>query len=583
MIYFIGWVAPEVLQDSQKSTVLALPSAVQQSETEENLAIAPDPPRTEVEPQPPEFSPRLPSPAPLTEVDLGLQETPSLEEETNLETIVPVAELADVQPTDWAFQALQGLRVRYNCLAGYPDGTFGGEGGLSRYEFAAALKACLDAIQARVAQSQMEAVSQADWLSLQNLQQQFAAELAGLRNRVNQLETRTQFLESHQFSPTTRLVGQAIFGIQGSNQIGVDLFPQDGIPERSGQAQFTQGYNLQLSLATSFRGDDLLLVGLQTGNIQSSTEFLSTNMGRLSYESGLAGDLVISDLSYRFALGDRLGIILGPAGVNPVNTFRGISPLEGGAEGTLSLFGQRNPILSLGNGTGGVGFDWQIAPRISLQGVYSAELPAFALDNTVGGFLGGRFVAGAQLSFAPSNNLAVGLHYLYSHSPDGILGTGIGDSQVISPFVLDFYAFQTHAIGATAAWRVNPGWTFGGWGGWTTSASGGLSGSVETTNWMVFSAFPDLGGRGNLGAILVGQPPKITSSNLPDGFNFPRFATDGNPGGQKDSALHLELLYRLRINDSLFLTPGVMMILNPNHNAANEPLLIGGLRATFQF
>jgi hypothetical protein len=35
-----------------------------------------------------------------------------------------VSELVDVQPTDWAYQALKSLVERYGVVTGYPDGTF---------------------------------------------------------------------------------------------------------------------------------------------------------------------------------------------------------------------------------------------------------------------------------------------------------------------------------------------------------------------------------------------------------------------------------------------------------------------------
>jgi S-layer homology domain len=53
--------------------------------------------------------------------------------------VTSVSELSDVQPTDWAFQALQSLVERYGVIAGYKDGTFKGDRALTRYEFAAGL------------------------------------------------------------------------------------------------------------------------------------------------------------------------------------------------------------------------------------------------------------------------------------------------------------------------------------------------------------------------------------------------------------------------------------------------------------
>lgn len=60
--------------------------------------------------------------------------------------VTSVSQLSDVQPTDWAFQALQSLVKRYGCIAGYPDGTYRGNRALTRYEFAAGLNACLDRV-----------------------------------------------------------------------------------------------------------------------------------------------------------------------------------------------------------------------------------------------------------------------------------------------------------------------------------------------------------------------------------------------------------------------------------------------------
>ncbi|MBD1839656.1 carbohydrate porin [Coleofasciculus sp. FACHB-64] len=518
--------------------------------------------------------------------DAGLENIADGDESADpMSQLTSVDQLTDVTPEDWSYQALKNLTERYGVISGYPDGSFRGNRSLSRYEFAAALNAALEKIF-----TQPQGIPQDDLATLQRLQQDYATELAEVKGRVDNLESRTAQLENHQFSTNTRLFGQAIVGLQGSNQVDVDLFPRDGVPERSGQAQLTLASNVQLSLATSFTGQDLLLTGLQGGNLASSAPFVFTNMGRLSTELETNNDLVLSDLSYRFPVTDNFGVIVGPAGVNPANTFRGINPLEGSGDGSISLLGQRNPILSIGNGTGGIGFDWQINKRLSLQAVYSAELPGFTSNSSQGGLFGGRTSAGVQFTIAPTNNLDIGLHYIYSHSPDGLLGIGTGDNQLISPLApiispSTSFAFNTHAVGGTLAWRVNPRLTLGTWGGWTSSDPVNLSGSVETTNWMLFSAFPDLFGRGNLGGILFGQPPKITSSTLPDGFNLPNFLTNlsGTPGGRRDTALHLELFYRARLTDNIFLTPGVLVVFNPDHNAANDTLVVGTMRATFRF
>lgn len=91
--------------------------------------------------------------------------------------VTSVSQLSDVQPTDWAFQALQSLVERYGCIAGYPDSSYRGLRALTRYEFAAGLNACLDRVNELIATATTNLVSKNDLITLQRLQEEFAAEL----------------------------------------------------------------------------------------------------------------------------------------------------------------------------------------------------------------------------------------------------------------------------------------------------------------------------------------------------------------------------------------------------------------------
>jgi len=55
------------------------------------------------------------------------QETLVLDASDSLNQITNVSQLQDVQPGDWAYQALRSLVERYGCIAGYRDGTFRGK------------------------------------------------------------------------------------------------------------------------------------------------------------------------------------------------------------------------------------------------------------------------------------------------------------------------------------------------------------------------------------------------------------------------------------------------------------------------
>ncbi len=105
--------------------------------------------------------------------------------------VTSVSQLSDVQPTDWAFQALQSLVERYGCIAGYPDSSYRGLRALTRYEFAAGLNACLDRVNELIATATTNLANKNDLITLQRLQEEFTAELASVRGRVDALEAQT--------------------------------------------------------------------------------------------------------------------------------------------------------------------------------------------------------------------------------------------------------------------------------------------------------------------------------------------------------------------------------------------------------
>ena len=482
------------------------------------------------------------------------------------------------------------------ALWGYPDKTFRGNRALSRYEFAAGLNACLDKIQELIAAATADFVKKEDLEVVKRLQEEFAAELAALRGRVEGLEVRTATLEKQQFSTTTKLYGQVIFGLQGRGDNQADLNVRNGIRDtRDPSTQITFGYNTQLSLVTSFTPRDFLLLGLQAGNLNTGAGFnnapffLNDTYTRLGYELDTGGSLRLSDATYRFLVTDKLAVVVGAQGVNPVTVFRGPNRYESAGLGPISAFGQRNPIIGIGNTQAGAGFDWQIANWASLQAVYSAGNAAGQASDpsSRAGLFDEPYTAGVQLALNPISRVDLTLYYLNSYSTNAFLNTGVGDDLI--GFVGS--RFNTNALGATAAWRVSPVVIVGGWFGYTNSAvvTNGFDGNVTTTNWMAFLNFPDLLGKGNLGGIYVGQPPKITSSNLRQNgvstLNIPSAisGTGGISGGQPDSTLHVEAFYRLRVSDNIAITPGVLVLFNPVQTAGSDTIVIGTLRTTFSF
>jgi hypothetical protein len=195
--------------------------------------------------------------------------------------VTSVSQLSDVRPTDWAFQALQSLVERYGCIAGYPDGTFRGNRAMTRYEFAAGLNACLDKVTELIKAGTTNLATKEDLASMQKLQEEFAAELATLRGRVDGLEARTSELEVNQFSTTTKLNGEVIFALTG-------IARGDDANGNKADRTTAFGSRVRLNFETSFSGKDLLRTRLQVLNLGSfSTNNTKTAEGELRFLSVL--------------------------------------------------------------------------------------------------------------------------------------------------------------------------------------------------------------------------------------------------------------------------------------------------------
>ncbi len=503
--------------------------------------------------------------------------------DNSLEQVTSVSQLSDVQPTDWAFQALQSLVERYGCIAGYPDGTYRGNRAMTRYEFAAGVNACLDKIRESIAKSNESLAKRDDLIKLQKLQEEFAAEIATMRGRVDVLEARTSELEANQFSTTTKLSGFTVFGIQGRSPNRADRAPRDGKRDTKDPGTNVNTINLsQFYLTTQFSPRSNLLIGFYNQNGGTSPQL--TEDTNVAYNFGATSGITLSDLYYRFLVGDKLAVFAGPRGVNMISGFRGPNRAESATSGPVSAFAQRNPILNTGFGQGGIGIDWQFAKKASLQAVYSTNVPGFFVNSTGER---GHNTLGAQLTLTPVDPVDVTVYYVNNYSPDGNLISFAGDSQLtaINPSTNKSASLETNAVGASLNWRISPRISVGGWAGYTNSRIPGKSGTVATTNYMVFVNFPDLFKTGNLGGIYIGQPPKIVSSNLATGNNIPDFLDTGlgRRGGQPGTTTHVEVFYRWQVNDNISVTPGLIWIFQPGHTPDSDPIAVGVLRTSFSF
>ncbi len=354
----------------------------------------------------------------------------------------------------------------------------------------------------------------------------------------------------NQFSTTTKLEGQVIFGATGT--VGGDFSRNTAFGARS-----------RLELKTDIGGGTLTTrlqavgLGLSNQAPTAGTAAVATPEGGLSWTDGTTTNSIgVDALKYEFALSPQTQVVVAAnAGASDDFTDT-INPyFDGdGASGSISAFGNRPSIYYTVQGAG-VGIRHKLSDGAELSVGY---LSSTASSPTAGnGLLGGSYGAIAQLTIKAGENSKVGV--TYSRTLNANPGTG---STNANPEV----AGNSNNYGLAGSFQLSPEFTLGGWAGYTQNQAAG--GDRQIWNWAVTAAAPDFGGKGNLAGFLVGQEPRVASS--------------GNGTTDQKSGLHIEGFYQMKINDNLSITPGLIYLTAPNQAPGNSAV-IGALRSTFTF
>jgi hypothetical protein len=515
------------------------------------------------------------------------------QENNTLSQVTSVSQFSDVQPTDWAFQALQSLVERYGCIAGYPNATYRGNRALTRYEFAAGLNACLDRVNELIATATADMVTRQDLATLQRLQEEFSAELATLRGRVDSLEARTAELEANQFSTTTNLSGEAIFALT------------DSFGDTVGDNNNTVFQNrVRLGLESSFNGRDVLTTRLVSGNANNFNLGNDTAVGPALAQSGEGlqtfnvdntggNNVEIDRLTYQAPIGPAQVYLAANGGQHShyaaVNNPYFADGTDGG-NGALTTFASQNPIYRIGGGAG-LAFTLPLGQGGGIlrpSSVTVGYLGSEANESNPGsGVFQGNYGALGQLNFSVSDRLALAATYVHGYHGTGsaifnsgsnanlfnpasarpVVGTTIANYGGINNQTGDGSAFATNSYGVSAAFRPSDRLSVSGFVSYTDVNGFGANDSSEVWSYGVGVALPDFGKRGNVLGVFAGAQPYAL--NRQEGSNQVPYQVEG--------------FYKYRVSDNVSVTPGVIWVTNPGQNSDNEDAFIGTLRTTFTF
>ena len=564
----------------------------------------------------------------VSELSSGDGET---ESDNPMSQVTNVAQLRDVSPGDWAFEALRSLVERYGCIAGYPDGTYRGNRATTRYEFAAGLNACLQQIERMIRTGGEGLVTRQDLETLQRLTQEFQTELASLGARVDLLEGRVAFLEEHQFSTTTKLNGLVWFNLTGATagddvkvealniNPPLELRPaarnsitNQRIIQNAKDPQITFSDLVWLTLETSFTGKDSLVTQLVAGNgISPANSYASAglfntfgtpyfNQTAGSEVTGSRNNVVLRELFYRFPIGNKFQVVFGPR----INWYRYFdnNAFTFILNGANTFNSNSSSLLNTIDRGSGLVFLWDINKKLKLHLGYLGENDEFlpgqfgfnSSSNPSKGLFNATYTATAELTFSPSDKINLRLLYNYSSIDPTVpildengnqtgLGVGGAVSEPIYGVADDGFGGSidnaiAHTFGVNFDWLVTS--NLGVFGRYTYATTnidpitpGRPNGHINAQAFQIGLGLPDFGKPGALATLSFMIPFDVLRGG--------KFLAAG--GGDGGTQYELEASYYYPINQNIAFVPAFYLIVNPNNFDKNPTIYVGNLRFQFAF
>ena len=541
--------------------------------------------------------------------------------------VTSITQFSDVQPTDWAYQALSNLIERYGCVAGYPNGTFRGNRAMTRYEAAALLNACLDRIT--------EVTDE-----LKRLMKEFERELAILKGRVDGLEARVGELEATQFSTTTKLQGDTYWAIGA-------VTPTGGKSNSSGtgsQNYYKKGfgattfvYDARLNLKTSFTGKDLLYTRLRVGNFTDQNAFSGKPYNLTKFDrayatkvggTGEANVYGLDRLYYRFPVGKEFKFAIGPLARN--TEFLGTKPFYYAGWSGLDFFQLSGAPGTYNKATGALaGVIWK--QKVKKGKPFFTASSSYVAPNAGDGRTAGTdtdtgFNSGIMSKQSAASVLTqIGYNakqwkatFGWNYGQCGYPGTDMTrsgtaattDEQNCYDQATAKKGGDRNGFALGLAWRpekagfipsISTGWGYNAINNnqiqsntssyQKTGAAVGADGKTSVANnlkpnniaatqsWTVALQWDDAFVKGNTGGFAIGQPTFVTSTH--------------NGTTPFDAGYVMEGFYKFQVSDNIAVTPVLFYMSNPSSSGAgynqasdqgsNLGVFGGALTARFKF
>ncbi|MEL6815179.1 MAG: iron uptake porin, partial [Cyanobacteria bacterium J06598_3] len=418
---------------------------------------------------------------------------------------------------------------------------------LSRYEFAAGLNACLDVVIQLIGDGP-------DLDTLRRLQDEFAAELAMVRSRIDDLEADVAVLDANQFSTTTTLSGafDAHLVVPVGDTVAVDdnVISQDPAAAPNAvdkivggtEADATFEYWARLDLNTSFTGEDSLFLSLSAADSPGS---LGNSEFGLNYTSGESGDNVsLDDAYYSFPVGDRVNAKVAANSVLPEDFVSSLIVPFG--DSAIAAAGLPEFYFLYAGGDFGAGANVDIANNLVLDLAYLSDS---SNENRSEGGLFNDYSYLAQLNLLTNGPLDAAVVYLDGDQETALAGGGVGVADAVRSQLKPDYTLA--GLVSLDLGRLVLA------GHYAHSPAEGVEGDLDS--YMGGVSFPGLFGENNELGVYGGISPAIN----------------------RDPLL-VEAYYKLNLNEFFTFTPSLIYTDNGS-SVSTDDNFYGAVRATFSF
>jgi hypothetical protein len=297
-------------------------------------------------------------------------------------------------------------------------------------------------------------------------------------------------------------------------------------------------------------------------------------MTRFGYDGNESNNTGVSLFQYSFPLSTQTRATVEVIGSEYNENMYTFNPLlTSSGSGSISRFGRYNPVYRQSGDGAAVSIDHKFNNQFNVSVGYAVPGAASTsitpgIDGNTGSLFGGPNSFIVQAKYSPNSNLDLGLVYANSYHPNGAnvsggTGSGFANNPFSSRTTANHYNFLISG-------KVSANLVVSGWLGLTEASQVGGSNSASIYNFAVSAALPNFGAQGNTLALIAGVPPRASSNTLATRRDI-------------DTSLHLEALYKIRYNDNIDITPGVLLITSPEHNSNNNSIFVGVVRTTFKF